>query len=206
MPSLHHILFLVDSTSPNPYHSRMTWKVLKSEIIFENKFFKVHKDRCEKTDGSIVEDYYTVDRPNVAIIVAFTPEMDLVMIKQYRHPVRSTDYEIPAGFIEPFETEIAEAAKRELLEETGYEAESLEKIQESFSSAGFMSNHINFFIGFNAKKIAEQKLDKDEELEVHITPWTEVLVLLEQEKIKDLGSITGILLAKKYLEKHQIKI
>lgn len=180
----------------------MTWKVLKSEIILENPYLKVHKDRCEKTDGSIIDNYYTVERPNVAIVAAFTPEMDLVMIKQYRHPVRSTDYEIPAGFIEPFETNIAEAAKRELLEETGYEAESLEKIQETFSSAGFMSNHVNFFIGFNAKKIAEQKLDDNEELEVALTPWPEALKLLEQEKVKDLGSVTAILLAKNYLEKH----
>lgn len=180
----------------------MAWKVLKSEIILENPYLKVHEDRCEKTDGSIVENYYTVERPNVAIVAAFTPEMDLVMIRQYRHPVRSTDYEIPAGFIEPFEKNIAEAAKRELLEETGYEAESLEKIQETFSSAGFMNNHINFFIGFNAKKIAEQKLDDNEELKVAVMPWAEALKLLEQEKVKDLGSVTAILLAKNYLEKH----
>lgn len=182
----------------------MAWKILKSEIVLENKFFKVHKDRCEKSDGKIVENYYTIERPNVAIIAAFTPRMELIMIKQYRHPVRSTDYEIPAGFIEPFETDIAQAAKRELLEETGYEAESLEKIQVTFSSAGFMSNHINFFIGFNAKKIAEQKLDDNEELEAHIIPWTQALEFLQQEKVKDLGSITGILLAKKYLEKHDL--
>lgn len=159
----------------------------------------MHKDRCEKTNGKIVENYYTVERPNVALIAAFTPEMDLIMIKQYRHPVRSLDYELPAGFMEPYETDIAEAAKRELLEETGYEAESLERIQETFSSAGFMSNHVNFFIGFNAKKVAEQKLDEDEELEVEIVPWTEALKLLAQEKVKDLGSVTGILLAKNYL-------
>ena len=65
-----------------------------------------------------------------------------------------------------------------------------------------MSNHVNFFIGFNAKKIAEQKLDDNEELEVAVTPWPEALKLLEQEKVKDLGSTTAILLAKNYLEKH----
>lgn len=184
----------------------MSWKILKSETILENQFFKVHKDRCEKTNGKIIENYYTVERPNVAIVAAFTPEMDLIMIKQYRHPVRSTDYEIPAGFIEPFETDISQAAKRELLEETGYEAESLEEIQDTYSSAGFMSNHVHFFIGFNAKKVAEQKLDDNEELEVAITPWTEALKLLAQRKVKDLGSVTGILLAKSYVEKHQIKI
>ena len=183
----------------------MAWKVLKSETILENKFLKVHKDRCEKTDGSIVEDYYTVDRPDAAIIAAFTPEMHLVMIKQYRHPVRSLDYELPAGFIEPFETDTIQAAKRELLEETGHQCSSLEKMQETFSSAGFMSNHVHFFIGFNAKKISEQNLDDNEEIEAQILPWPEALKLLEQEKVKDLGSIACILLAKNYLEKHHVQ-
>ncbi len=181
----------------------MAWKLLKSEIILENPYLMVHKDRCEKTDGSIVEEYYTVERPNVAIIAAFTSNMDLVMIKQYRHPVKSTDFELPAGFIEPFETDIAQAAKRELLEETGYEAESLEKIQETYSSAGFMSNTLNFFIGFNAKKVAEQKLDDNEELQPHIIPWTEALKLLKEERVKDLSSCAGILFAKNYLEKNK---
>lgn len=181
----------------------MTWKILKSETVLENKFFKIHKDRCEKTNGEIIENYYTVERPNVAIIAAFTPEMDLVMIKQYRHPVRSTDYEIPAGFMEPFETDISQAAKRELLEETGYKVDELKEIQDTYSSAGFMNNHVHFFIGFNAKKVAEQKLDDNEELEVSITPWPEALKLLEQEKVKDLGSVTAILLAQNYLKKYE---
>ncbi len=178
----------------------MSWKILKSEEIIKNKFFSIQKDQCEKTDGQIVEDYYTVHRPDVAMIIAFTPEMELIMIHQYRHPVRSLDYELPAGFIESYETDIAQAAKRELLEETGYESASLEKIRETFSAAGFTSNHIHFFIGFNAKKVADQKLDKNEELATHVLPFSKALELLEEEKVKDLASVTGILLAKKYLE------
>lgn len=183
----------------------MTWKTLHSEIVLENKFFSIQKDRCQKTDGKIVENYYTVHRPDVAIIAAFTPNLDLILIHQYRHPVHSLDYELPAGYLEPNETNILQAAKRELLEETGYETDSLEKIQETYASAGFMSNKVHFFIGFNAKKVAEQKLDNSEELEVHIMPWKKALEYLKEEKVKDLGSVTGILLAKNYLKEHSIK-
>lgn len=181
----------------------MAWKILKSEELIKNNFFSIQKDRCEKTDGTIVEDYYTVHRPEVAIIIAFTPAMELVLIHQYRHPVQSFDYELPAGFMEASESDLLQTAKRELLEETGYEAESLEKIQETYSSAGFMSNHVHFFIGFNAKKVSEQKLDQDEELSVYVLAWAQALEFLQQEKIKDLGSVAGILLAKNYLETRQ---
>lgn len=178
----------------------MSWKILKSEKILKNKFFSIQKDRCQKTDGKIVENYYTVRRPDAAIIAAFTPKMQLIMIHQYRHPVKAADYEIPAGFIEPHEKDIIQAAKRELLEETGYTVKSLIKLQSCYTYAGFMNNSVYFFIGFNAKKIADQKLDNSEELEVHIMPWKKALKYLKEEKVKDLGSVTGILLAKNYLE------
>lgn len=183
----------------------MPWKTLKSEIVLQNKFFKVQKDKCKKTDGSTVENYYTVHRPDVAVIAAFTSDLKLILIHQYRHPVHSLDYELPAGYIEPNETDIKQAAKRELLEETGYKTDSLEKIQETYASAGFMSNKVHFFIGFNAKKVQKQKLDKSEELKATSMSWQKALKLLKHEKIKDLGSVAGILLAKEYLKKDQIK-
>jgi len=75
-------------------------------------------------------------------------------------------------------------------------------MQEVYSSAGLMSNNIHFFIGFNAKKIQEPELDENEDLEVLITPFEKAIKLIEEEeKIMDMASVTGLLLAKKHLEK-----
>ncbi len=182
----------------------MNWKKLRSEIVYQNNFFEIEQDQCEKPDGSLIEEYYIVKRPDVAVIAAFTPEMELIMITQYRHPVQSIDFELPAGHIDPNEN-ILEAAQRELLEETGYKAEKLEQISAHFASSGLMNNTVHFFIGFNAKKIQEQSLDPNEAIDVKITPWLEALKLHEQGKVKDLGSAMGVLLAKEYLEKHAPK-
>lgn len=179
----------------------MSWKILKSQTVLKNKFFSIKKDKCQKTDGTITNDYFTVHRPDVAIIAAFTPQKKLIMIRQYRHPVKAMDYELPAGYLEPRDTNISQAAQRELLEETGYKAEKLKKIHTAYASAGFMNNNVHFFIGFNAKKISKQNLDESEELTVHIVPWQKALKLLKQEKIKDLGSVAGIMLTKDYYEK-----
>lgn len=178
----------------------MKWEVIKSEVVFENSFFKIHKDKCKKADGSIVEDYYTIDRPTVAVIAALTEKNEVVLVKQYRHPVKNTDIELPAGYIEKNEN-IEQAAHRELLEETGYEAESLEEIHKVYSSAGLMSNNIHFFVGKNAKKIAEPKLDENEDIEVLVESIEKTFELLDSGKIKDMASVTGLLLLKKYLEK-----
>ena len=179
----------------------MKWKILKSETAFENHFFKITKDKCEKNDGTVVEKYYTIQRPTVAVIIAITNQNEVVLINQYRHPIKNTDIELPAGYIEEHENDIEQAAHRELLEETGYKVEKMEEIQEVYSSAGLMSNNIHFFIGFNAKKIQEPELDENEELEDLTTPFENSIKLVEEEKIKDMASVTGILLAKKYLEK-----
>lgn len=180
----------------------MAWKTLKSVTILGNKFFKIKKDRCRKKDGTIVESYYTVNRPDVVVIAAFTLKKQLILIEQYRHPVKSLDFELPAGYLEKKDAKIEKAAARELLEETGYKCPALKKIGEAYASAGFMSNTVHFYMGFKAQKIQKQKLDQSEELDVRITPWTKALGLLKQGKIKDLGSVAGILLAEKYLTKN----
>jgi 8-oxo-dGTP pyrophosphatase MutT (NUDIX family) len=183
----------------------MKWKIIESKTAFKNHFFQITQDTCEKSNGSVVESYYTIHRPPVAVIGTFTEKNEIILINQYRHPVQSVDIELPAGYIEDHEKDIQQAAKRELLEETGYKAEKLVKIHESFASAGLMSNNIHFFIGFNAKKVSEPQLDDNEELEVRVTPWKEALKLLEKEKIKDMASVTGILLIKQYLKKNPLK-
>ena len=180
----------------------MNWKTLKSKIALKTDFFTVHQDKCEKTDGTIIEKYYTIEMPQVAVIGVFTTQMELVMIKQYRHPVKSTDFELPAGCMENHENHIQEAAARELLEETGYETKKLELLKDTYSSAGLLNNVIHFFIGFDAEKIQEPVLDQAEELEVQVTPWQKALELLEQNKIKDMASVTGMYLIKDYLKKH----
>lgn len=178
---------------------KMRWKTLKTKTILSNSFFSVQQDQCKKPDGAIIDEYYIVKRPDVAVIAAFTEKMELILIRQYRHPVNSTDFELPAGHIDAKENHILEAAERELLEETGYKAEELVQISKHFASSGLMNNTVHFFIGFNAKKIQEQTLDPNEAIEVKITPWKEALKLLEEGKIKDLGSATGVLWAKEYL-------
>lgn len=179
----------------------MKWKTLQSEVVFDNNFFKITKDKCEKSDGNVVEQYYTIHRPTVAVITALTENQEIVLVNQYRHPVKNTDIELPAGYIEKNEKDIEQAAHRELLEETGYKVEKLTEVHKVYSSAGLMSNNIHFFVGFNAKKIQEPKLDENEELEVLLKSMEETLKLLDEDKIMDMASVTGILLLKNYLEK-----
>jgi len=176
----------------------MKWKILNSENVLENEFFKITSERCQKTDGSVVESYYRIERPEVVMIIPITKDQEVVLIEQYRQPVRSTDIELPAGYLDTGES-LEQAADRELLEETGYKAPKLEKLQDVFSSAGLMSNSIHFFIAKDAEKIAEPQPEPNEEIIVRPTPIKEAFNLLEQSKIKDMASVLGMHLLKKHL-------
>lgn len=179
----------------------MSWKTLKSKTIIKNRFFNLIEESFKKNDGTLVKKFYTIKRKDVAVIAAFTKDKKIVLVSQYRPSVKTLDIELPAGYMEKGEKNIKQTAERELLEETGYKVQKLVKMGEAFASAGFMNNKVHFFIGFGAEKIRGQKLDFSEEIEVKVVSWESALSLLKKGKIKDLGSVAGMMLAEKYLVK-----
>lgn len=202
------MIVILTSLPSKPYHEAMrppinnftmAWKTIKSEIVLKNTFFTIKKDKCKKTDGKIVESYYTIIRPDVVAITALTKDKKLIVINQYRHQFKRSDLEIPAGYAEAHEKNIKKSAERELLEETGFTAD-LKEIQTAYTSSGLMNNKAHFFIGLNAKKIAQQKLDENEEIgKVLLVPWKKALTLIKKGKIKDMTSVCAILIMADYL-------
>jgi 8-oxo-dGTP pyrophosphatase MutT (NUDIX family) len=167
-----------DTKSADP----LKWKVLSSEYISRHQYFTARKDKCETPDGKIIEAYYVVELPTTACAVALTEEGEVLMVRQYRHPLKETLIEIPGGFID--EKESPEVAmKRELLEETGYEFSSVVKVGIIAANPGVLDNYTYLFLAKGGKKIAEQKLDITEELEVEKISLQELKKLFLENKI-----------------------
>ena len=95
----------------------LKWKMLSSEYIFADRWFKARADRCEFPDGRIIEPYYVVELPDWCNMIVVTKEERIILVRQYRYPVDQTTYELPGGIIE--NEQPLEAAKREMEEETG---------------------------------------------------------------------------------------
>lgn len=178
----------------------MTWKTLSKKTLIKNKLFSLTEEKLLKHNGKIAQKYFTVHRTNSVIIVPFTKEKEIVLIKQYRHPVRSTKYEVPAGYMEPNEKNPLTAARRELLEETGYKAKKFIKLGEAYASAGFLDNTVFFYLALNCEKISSQHLDQNEEIDVQVVSQKRAEFLLNHNEIKDMGSILGLVLAKEHLK------
>lgn len=178
----------------------MPFKTLATETLVENEIFSLKKERLQKENGDVIEEYYIVDRPDVAIIITITTDNKLVLLNQYRHPIKKSGIEVPAGHINKGEDPL-EGAKRELLEETGYTPKNIIKIYENYASIGLLNQKLHFFLATEAQQTHEQNLDKDEELTVIIKSWEETEKLLEEGHIQDIDSVAAILLAKKYLKR-----
>ncbi|MEK7126758.1 MAG: NUDIX domain-containing protein, partial [Patescibacteria group bacterium] len=93
----------------------MSWKTLKSKTVIKNRFFDLLEESYQKTDGKIIDKFYTVKRKDVAVITAFTKDKKIILVSQYRPSVKTLDIELPAGYMEKGEKNIKQTAERELL-------------------------------------------------------------------------------------------
>ena len=97
------------------------WKVLRSEYIAREPWFTARRDEVQLPNGNVIPTYYVLEYPAWICVIALTKEGGMIMERQYRHGIGRVDYELCAGVVDPTDASPLEAAKRELLEETGFE-------------------------------------------------------------------------------------
>lgn len=160
----------------------MKWKVLTSEYLVKEPWAVLRRDKCEMPSGHIVPEYYVLEYPNWVNIVALTKDNQVILVRQYRHGAGIESLEIPGGVID--EGEDAEsAARREMLEETGYSFEGMEKLAELYPNPATSTNITTTFVARGGIKISEQALDDQEEIEVILVSIDEAKKLLKENKI-----------------------
>ena len=158
------------------------WKVLDREYIIKRPWLTARRDKVELPDGRVIEEYYVLEYPDWVNVIAITKEGQFVMERQYRHGLGVDSTELPCGVMEKGEDPL-EAARRELLEETGYAGGEWTKLMAIGANPGSQNNLTHCFLAVGVEKIAEQSLDDTEELTVHLMSEAEVKSLLENNQI-----------------------
>lgn len=120
--------------------------------------------------------------PEWVNVAAFTRDGELLMVEQYRHGIERSTLEIVGGVVDPGE-EPAEAARRELLEETGFAADSWVPLGSVAPNPAIQDNRCHFFLALGCRAVAELALDPSEELRVWAVPWAEAEALLREGRI-----------------------
>ena len=166
-------------------------EVLSSEDVFEGPVFTVSRD--EVREGGRVNRRDVVRHPGSAAIVPAYDDGTLALVRQYRHPAVKYLLEIPAGSRDPFESP-EDCARRELEEELGVVAGSLEKLTEFFVSPGFCGEKMWVYL---ATDLTETKAspEDDENLEIVRLSVARALEMIEAGEIEDAKTIIGLTLA-----------
>jgi ADP-ribose pyrophosphatase len=169
----------------------MSVKVHKTTNLYTGKIFDVVLEKVTLPNGA-VKDREIVRHPGAAAMVPLLDDGRVVLIKQYRHAVGEFVWEIPAGTLEPDEAPVA-CARRELVEETGYEAAKFEKLTEILPAPGYTDEHIHIFLATGLTAV-DQRLEDDEVLELQPTVLDSALAMVTQGEIRDAKTIAGLFL------------
>ena len=159
------------------------WKILKSEYLFRRPWLTVRRDCVELPDGRQNPEFYILEYPDWVNVIAITDDGQFVMERQYRHGLGKTCFEIPAGVIEKGETPL-EAAKRELMEETGYGEGEWKEIMSVSGNSSTTNNISHCFVAKGVKKIGTQHLDSTEARDVALLDRSQVWDLMVNDQVK----------------------
>jgi ADP-ribose diphosphatase len=171
-------------------------KVNNKDILYEGRVFKLLRENVTLNNGVTV-DLDIIRHPGASAMIPLSGNDNVILIKQYRHAIGDFIWEIPAGTLDPNETPF-ECAKRELIEEIGFSANTWRKLGEITPVPGYSNERIHMFLAADLVP-AEQDLDKDEVLDVHEVPLGKAVEMIHEGEIQDSKTISGLFMATNWL-------
>lgn len=160
----------------------MDWKLLGSEYLFKEPWLTVRKDICETPLGKHVDAYYVLEYPDWVNAMALTEDGQVLLIRQYRHAIGRVLVEIPGGVMDKEDESPEVAIRRELLEETGYTFSEMYSLGEVSANPSTTTNLVHMFLATGGKKVQDQQLDDNEEIDVLAVSIEELEAMLKRRE------------------------
>jgi ADP-ribose diphosphatase len=175
----------------------LTERFVSGEQVFDGTLLKVRRDVVRLPDGSQGTREY-IRHPGAVAVVPLFDDGRVLLERQFRYPHGREFIEVPAGKLETGEPHL-ETAKRELLEETGYEAAEWRRIGVIHTAIAYTDEAIDLFVCKKLKHVG-RKLDAGEFLETMIVPFDEALRMVREGQITDAKTVTALLWVKNFLQ------
>ncbi len=171
-------------------------EVLSSEVVYEGRLFKVVKEEVREPNGHVAQK--DIVRHNGSVVILAVDASGkrgrkdplVIMERQYRHAAGQYLWELPAGKVEPGEERLA-GAKRELAEETGYEAKQWTELARYYASPGFLGEWMQIYLAEELRG-GEARPEPDETLEIYHLALSQVEGLIAKGEILDGKTLIGV--------------
>ena len=186
----------------------LAWEEIKTEHIVKDEWIDLRRSAYRFPDGKVFEPFYSYSRRNYVVIVASDTEGRFICVRQFRQGIREVTTEFPAGGLEREDgkeygkagkdsgsEDCLEAAKRELMEETGYESDEWTHLLTVPSNATIADNYAFLYMAKNCRRVAGQSLDETEFINVELHTAEEIEELIAKGEFQQCVHITAWLLS-----------
>lgn len=159
------------------------WPRVDSEELGDFRIFQLRKDTRQSPRTGKRHTFYVLDTGDWINVVPVTKDDKVVLIRQFRHGIEEVTLEIPGGMVDDADGSPMESARRELLEETGYEAEELIHIGTMTPNPAILNNRCHTFLALNARLVAAPQMDGSEDIQTELVDAAEVPALIASGQI-----------------------
>ena len=167
-----------------------TWKRVESKKIADCRVFNVREDLSERASDAKRATFFVVENSDWVNIIAVTVDEKVVLIEQFRHGAETIVLEIPGGMVDENESPET-AARRELLEETGFSSDEFIYLGKSQPNPAIQNNWIFHYLALNCEKTEETKFDEHESVITKIVPLAEIKNLIKNGEFTHSLAVTA---------------
>jgi ADP-ribose pyrophosphatase len=175
------------------------WPLITSRVLHEFSIYRLRQDVRRSPRTGKEHPFLVLDSTDWVNIVPVTPQGNIVLIRQFRHGTASVVWEIPGGMVDAEDRTPEHAARRELLEETGYRAERVDFLGVVHPNPAIQNNRCHSFVAHHARSTGSQHLDGSEDISVQEVPWPRVLEMIRSGEITHSLVITALFWYERHL-------
>jgi ADP-ribose pyrophosphatase len=170
----------------------LTWETLGAQTVYSCEGFDVVNEDVQFPNDTVAA-YDSVVEGESVVVFPFTPAGEVVVIEEWRQPVRRVNRGFPAGGLEPDDDDLREAAARELEEETGYEAGPVEHLASVEPTNGVSDSVFHYFVARDCTPSGSQNLDYNEDIGVDTTTVDALVEAARDDALRDGRTMLGVL-------------